>query len=370
MSGLVLVRDVRFQQHINPELHPESSDRLKAIDKALDETSLISQVRQFSPRFASEDELATVHRAYYIERLQQESQKANKGTCPVQLDGDTFMGRQSYEIAKLAAGAGLIALESVMTRGSGHGFVAVRPPGHHALADRPMGFCLFNNIAVAARYAQTKLGFKRICIIDWDAHHGNGTQDLFYDDPSVLFISLHQYPLWPPNSGWYTADGIKDGKGFNVNIPLPAETGDRGYLKAWDELIQPICNEYKPDLILLSAGYDAHERDPLGQQQISTVGYALLSGKLLQLASVHGARAVGFLEGGYNTQALADSVVVTVGVLNLQSPGDVLKMLLPGSEGLVLGEAGPITQDGSPRLVDDRVDEVRRHFSAYWTSLR
>jgi acetoin utilization deacetylase AcuC-like enzyme len=369
MSKLVLVRDTKFQDHHTPELHPESPQRLAAIDKALHRSQVINEVKQVHPRSATEDELCSVHNPGYIEHLKQDGEQALKSACIIQLDADTFISSDSYETAKLAAGAGLVALDSIKAEDVSSSFVAVRPPGHHALYDKPMGFCLFNNIAVAARYAQQKLGMKRIFIIDWDVHHGNGTQWMFYDDPSVFFVSFHQYPFWPPDSGWYTEDGAGDGKGYNLNIPLPAGTGDRGYLKAWDELVKPICLEYSPDLIMLSAGYDAHQFDPLGQQQISTPGYALLSEKLLELSLLTKAKVVGFLEGGYNTQSLSEAVVATIDVLNsgkLVKPRLLNKCSNASEEPIVK----PVTGDRNPDLIDERIRDVKAYFASYWKVLR
>jgi acetoin utilization deacetylase AcuC-like enzyme len=369
MSKLVLVRDTKFQDHITPELHPESPQRLAAIDKALHRTHMLDDVKQVEPRPATEEELCCVHDSSYIEHLKQDGDKARKTSRIIQLDSDTFLSPSSYETAKLAAGAGLVAIEAIKRSDVSSSFVAVRPPGHHALVDKPMGFCLFNNVAVAARYAQQHLGYKRVFIIDWDVHHGNGTQWLFYNDPSVFFVSFHQYPFWPPDSGWYTEDGAEDGKGYNLNIPLPAGTGDRGYLKAWDELVKPICLSFKPDLILLSAGYDAHQFDPLGQQQISTAGYALLSEKLIELSVACQAKVVGFLEGGYNTQSLSEAVVATIDVLNsgkLVAPR-TSKESTDKTEPPVVK---PITTDRNPELVDERIASIKSYFSSYWKVLR
>jgi acetoin utilization deacetylase AcuC-like enzyme len=233
-----------------------------------------------------------------------------------------------------------------------------------------MGFCLFNNIAVAARYAQKKLGLKKVLLLDWDVHHGNGTQAIFYDDPSVCFVSFHQYPFWPPDSGWYKEDGMGEGKGFNLNIPLPAGTGDRGYLHAWDRLVKPLCLEYQPELILLSAGYDAHQMDPLGQQKISTSGYAMLTQRLADLSAQSGAKVVAFLEGGYNAKSLSEAALATMRVLNADGAEEVadvhVSYLIPGSaEG-----SAPITADSRPNEVDERVLDVRKHFSQYWKSFK
>lgn len=370
MSNLVFVYDQQFQKHLTPESHPESPNRLAAIESALHRSELIKQVRRAEPRKATADELATVHNAGYIEDLEQKGKVAREQQKTLQLDAaaETFMSPESYETAKLAAGAGLVAIESVLKGGAPVSFVAVRPPGHHALADKPMGFCIFNNIAIGARYAQEHLGAKKVMIIDWDVHHGNGTQEIFFDDPSVCFVSFHQYPFWPPNIGWYTEDGVDEGKGYNINIPLPAGTGDRGYTKAWDAIVAPVAEEYQPDLILLSAGYDAHRYDPLGQQQISTSGYYLLTTRLTELAERTGAKLSGFLEGGYNTRTLADSVVTTMSVLNAGDDA-ARKQIKPFGERYG-GEIAPETVDRSPDVVDDRIDTVRKHFSKYWKSLR
>jgi acetoin utilization deacetylase AcuC-like enzyme len=218
-----------------------------------------------------------------------------------------------------------------------------------------MGFCLFNNIAVAARYAQKKCGFKKIFIIDWDVHHGNGTQDLFYDDPTICFLSLHQYPFWP-GTGAISEDGRGDGKGFNINIPMPEGSGDRGYLAAFDQIVKPICLEFQPDLILVSAGYDAHKNDPLGGQKISTSGFAMLSQRLSDLSDQTGAKVVCFLEGGYDVNALSASAIATMRV----------SYLIPGTaSGL-----DPITNDDRPHQVDEQIAAVRKHFAPYWHSLK
>lgn len=350
-------------------MHPESPRRLVAIDQALAASGLLQQVNQLEPRQASEDELCLVHSEKYIDELQVSGQQAKRSRGLVMLDPDTWMSADSYDTATLAAGAGLVAAEAVSARQASNSFVVVRPPGHHALSDRPMGFCLFNNIALTARYAQKKLGYHRILIIDWDVHHGNGTQAAFYGDPTVLFISLHQFPFWPPNSGWYAEDGKDEGKGYNVNIPLPAGTGDRGYLKAWQELVRPLAIEFQPDLILLSAGYDAHLADPLAQQGISTPGYAELSRKLLGLALEMDRKIVAFLEGGYNTKALSESVLATMRVLNADSLEEARTVTAAGEPEQRAGEQA-LTGDAEPALVDERIQEVRGHFSRYWQALR
>jgi len=368
MSNLVFVYDSQFQRHLTPESHPESPNRLAAIENALHRSELMKRLKRAAPRAASADELTSVHHPGYIEDLERLAGSADSHGGFLQLDADTFMCGESYETAKLAAGAGLVAVEQVMKGGNQSSFVAVRPPGHHALADRAMGFCLFNNVAVAARYAQKHLGAKRVLIIDWDVHHGNGTQDIFYNDPSVCFISFHQYPFWPPDMGWYTEDGAGEGKGFNINIPLPKGTGDQGYLKAWDSIVVPITMEFKPDLILLSAGYDAHQYDPLGQQEISTSGYFLLSNRLAELCERGRARLACFLEGGYNTKTLAEAAVTTMNVLNASNADE--RLSLKPFNHRYGGDIKEETKDRSRHAVDERIESVCRHLSKYWKSLR
>ncbi len=368
MSNLVFVYDPQFQKHLTPESHPESPNRLAAIESALHRSELIKQVRRAEPRAATGDELAAVHNPAYIEDLERKGNLARDQNARLEVESETFMSSESYDTAKLAAGAGIVAVESVLQARSQSAFVAVRPPGHHALKDKAMGFCLFNNVAIGARYAQKHLGVKKVLIIDWDVHHGNGTQAIFYDDPSVCFVSFHQYPFWPPNVGWYTEDGADEGKGYNINIPLPAGTGDEGYVKAWDAIVTPIILEYNPDLIMLSAGYDAHQFDPLGQQQISTAGYYLLSSRLADVAERTNARLAGFLEGGYNTKTLAESVVATMHVLNAADAQGRKDVKPFGS--IYGGEVVEQTMDRNPQLVDERISTIRKHLSKYWKSLR
>jgi acetoin utilization deacetylase AcuC-like enzyme len=359
-----------FLRHRNPEIHPENPERLAAIESAIAESDLASRIVRVSPRFATLADLCGVHSSQYIERLESAAEMVKDKEDFVQLDADTFMSSSSYDSAKLAAGAGLTAVDSLKSGNFAVSFVAARPPGHHARINRQMGFCIINNIALAARYATQKLGYQRVAIIDWDVHHGNGTQEIFYRDSSVCFISFHQYPFWPYSTGWYTEDGEAEGKGYNINIPLPAGTGDRGHAYAWDQVVMPICLEYRPDLILLSAGYDAHLLDPLGQQQITTAGFAVLSQKLLELSNLTDAKVVCFLEGGYNKRALAESVVATLRVLSAETPSRLDEVHASYTASGVQPMLKPISPDHSPQMVDEQVDEVRRHFAQYWRSLR
>lgn len=352
---LALVHDQRFQDHLNPPSHPESVKRLSVFAEQFKKSNLPGKVRELKAEEASEDQIALVHSPSYVEALKECADVAQNAGKLVAIDGDTYVSPKTYTTAKLAAGAGLVALDAMSSGSVDSGFVAVRPPGHHALVAKGMGFCLFNNVAVTVKHAQEKFGMKKVFIIDWDVHHGNGTEAIFYDDPSVFFLSLHQYPFWPPNSGWYKDDGRENGKGYNLNIPLPAGTGDRGYKKAFERLVKPVCLEFDPDLIVVSAGYDAHIFDPLGQQQISTAGYADLSQVVSDLRDETKSKALCFLEGGYNTEVLADSVITTMNVLgSTDTTYDTIKR----------------TQDEVPQEVDERIEEVKKHFSQYWKSLK
>ncbi len=365
MSPLSLFRHPDFQSHENPESHPERSQRLAAIDDAIASCDHSGQFIDLKPRIATESEITAVHVPSYVQQIATKAAIAHERQSLIQLDPDTFLSPKSYEVARLAVGAGLCAVESVTRDRFDSAFVAVRPPGHHARVASPMGFCLFNNIAIAARYAQQHLGYKRVMIIDWDVHHGNGTQDIFYADPSVCFISLHQYPFWPPGSGSHSEDGAGDGRGYNVNIPLPAGTGDAGYLAAWTALVEPICLRYKPDLILVSAGYDAHKDDPLGGQLLTTYGFASMSERLRELAQRTGAKVVCFLEGGYNIEALAESVVATMRVLGADS-ADAAACV----KNSYTSAKGQFTEGDRPsRALEECVSALRRHFSPYWQGL-
>ena len=299
--------------------HPENAQRLEAIISHLEQTGLMQQLSLIKPRAATIEEVSLVHGKQYISYIQDVAK--NGGGW---LDVDTVMSPGSYDAAVYAAGGLISATEVVMDKEVGSAFALVRPPGHHATATQARGFCLFNNIAIAAKYALSKYRLQRIAIIDFDVHHGNGTQEAFYDDPKVLYVSTHEFPLYP-GTGRIEETGSGDGKGATVNIPLPAGSGDAEYLEVFDQIIVPVVRRFSPQLILVSAGYDAHWSDSLAMMEVSVTGFAKMAGIIKGLADgLCGGRLVFTLEGGYPLDALAASVKATFEVLlgntNIEDP--------------------------------------------------
>jgi acetoin utilization deacetylase AcuC-like enzyme len=317
----------RFVEHQTSPLHPERPDRIRAIHAAVRQACLIDSPDSFpdfrldfgtfppapgklveiEPRVADEKWLETVHPPRYIQRI--------RHVCSIGggvLDqGDTPVGPESFEIALLAVGASLESCDAVMSGRVNRAFAAVRPPGHHAEPDRPMGFCLFSNIAIAARYLQRKYGVERIAIVDFDVHHGNGTQAVFEDDPSVLFISLHQDPrTCYPGSGYDFEVGVDAGRGYTLNCPFPPGAGDPEYLSVIRDKVVPKLDEFGPQFLLISAGFDAHGDDPLAQIELSEEAFENMTRILVDVANRHcNGKIVSLLEGGYNLRALGRSVV-------------------------------------------------------------
>lgn len=288
--------------------HPENHSRLAKVLPVLEQFGVLGGLTAVSPIPATIAQLRRVHSAPFIEQVRQVAQ-AGGGVLD---HGDTYVTPQSYELALLAAGGVITAVDAIMTGRARNGFALVRPPGHHAEADRAGGFCLFNNVAIGARHAQTTHGARRILIVDFDVHHGNGTQHIFYDDSTVLFVSLHLYiPYYfYPGIGNLSETGKGQGNGYTLNIPLPPHVGDRGYNRIFTEVIQPKVVDFRPDLILVSAGFDAHWQDPLASGGLTLNGYAHLARNLIQMAQklCHG-RILFVLEGGYHQMALSYGIL-------------------------------------------------------------
>jgi acetoin utilization deacetylase AcuC-like enzyme len=292
--------------HVTPLGHPERPDRLRAIEQALAQEQFRSLAREQAPQ-APREAIACVHPPSYIEAIE----KATPAEGLVRLDADTSMSPGSFEAALRAAGGAVLAVDEVMARKAANAFVATRPPGHHAETATPMGFCLFNNAAIAARHAQARHGAERVAIVDFDVHHGNGSQDIFWADPTVMYCSTHEMPLYP-GTGSRSERGEHD---TIVNAPLRAGDGGPQFRAAFESVILPRLRDFAPDLLVISAGFDAHARDPLANLNLLEADYDWVTRKLLDVAQARAAGVVSVLEGGYDLQGLARSVAVHVTAL-------------------------------------------------------
>jgi acetoin utilization deacetylase AcuC-like enzyme len=286
--------------------HPESPERLERVMEMLERHRMFERLVALEPTPATEAEIELVHSSAHRLHVQQVAARGGG-----HLDPDTYVNDCSYETALLAAGGVNTAARAILGGEIDNAFCLVRPPGHHATPDRGMGFCLFNNVAIAARVAQAEGGLERVMIVDFDVHHGNGTQDAFFDDSSVLYFSTHQYPHYPGTGHWREI-GQHPGDGTTVNVPLPAGVGDDGYKAVFLSLLWPIAERFRPQLILVSAGFDAHWSDPLASLRLSLTGYAKLVRELCRMAQeLCDGRIVFALEGGYHLDVLAYSVLNT-----------------------------------------------------------
>ncbi len=284
--------------------HPESPDRLRAIVSRLKAGGVLDRLVLIEPTSVADEWITQVHKVSYLTSLKSRAPVSGR----VSLDPDTSISAGSLPAAYLAAGGVLAAADAIMAGTVEHAFCAIRPPGHHAESDRAMGFCLFNNVAIAARYLQRRHGVARVLIVDWDVHHGNGTQHTFDDDPSVLFFSTHQYPHYP-GTGRATERGKGKGEGLTINVPMSAGQGDEDYREIFERVLVPAADAYKPEFVLISAGFDAHRDDPLASMGLTEEGYATLTGIVAGIARRHSkSRVLSCLEGGYNLNALAASV--------------------------------------------------------------
>jgi len=302
-SKVGIVKDQRYLQHTSGASHPESPERLVSVYEMLDNPDTSWKYTFIDARAASHDEIAYVHTPHYIDYV-----ASTAGKDQVILDPDTVTCPETYEIARLAAGGACNAVDAVLTGETNNAFALVRPPGHHAGAGNSAGFCIFNNVAIAAFHARYVHNIKRILIVDWDLHHGNGTQKTFYADPNVLFFSTHQYPYYP-GTGSLVEVGEGAGLGYTVNVPLNRHGGNGTYVAALRKIMAPIARVFNPELIMISAGFDIYFKDPLGGMRVTPAGFAAMARILLNLADeCCGGKLVAVLEGGYHVSGLTASV--------------------------------------------------------------
>src|SRR6187549_946047 len=293
MGTTGLVYHPAYLDHDMGAGHPESPNRLRAILQQLERSGTAGRIRKIEPRKAEDEWITQIHSPSYVAALTTHQPSSGR----VALDGDTSMSPGSLTAAYLAAGGALSAVDAIMRGDVEHAFCAVRPPGHHAEAAHAMGFCLFNNVAIAARYVQREYGLSRVLIVDWDVHHGNGTQHSFEQDPSILFFSTHQFPHYP-GSGRATERGTGAGEGFTINVPMSAGDGNEEYHAMFLNVLLPAADAFKPDFVIVSAGFDAHRDDPLASMGLTESGYSDLTGLVAGIAKRHaGGRVLSALEG-------------------------------------------------------------------------
>ena len=331
-EATVVTRDGSFQ--IDPEAHPSSTQITRRIKQFLDGSGLSGRMQSIAARAATDEELQAYHTRAYIEGVRAHANGGPASGKWGEIEKDTPLSPGSFEAALYAAGGALEATRAVLEGEVRNAYALLRPPGHHALSNRCMGYCVFNNAALAAHYARKTYGLERILIVDWDVHHGNGTQDAFYSDPGVLFLSLHQHNWYPKLSGELEQVGSGAGAGYTVNIPLPPGTGDRGYRAAFEQLVMPIGLQYRPQLVIISAGQDPSWLDPLAQMCMTMTGFRTLSSLMLDLAGeVCEGRLVMVQEGGYSvayvpycTAGAVEALLgVDLGIVDLYDGSDELE---------------------------------------------
>ncbi|MFP6655301.1 MAG: histone deacetylase [Myxococcota bacterium] len=308
-----IVSDTRFRDHRGPDGHPERPERLMAADTIID--TFRDRIEFATPRLAETDEILRVHDRRLFDML-----KKTNGQRLSQFDPDTYVSPLSYDVARLAAGSCIDLCIKVLGGELNGGLAAIRPPGHHAEADRSMGFCLFNNVAIAIRAIQSMESTARILVVDWDVHHGNGTQHIFETDPLVLYISTHQFPFYP-GTGDFGEAGLEAGLGSTINIPMPAGCGDEEFIGVFQRIVVPAALDFKPDLILISCGFDAHSEDPLASMELSQQGYRVMSELMTSLAaSLCDGRIVFVLEGGYSLEGVREGTEAVLESLTRRDP--------------------------------------------------
>jgi acetoin utilization deacetylase AcuC-like enzyme len=351
MNRTGIVRDERYREHVTDDFHPENPHRLGAIYTMLQQGDMEGLFTEIPPRPATREELEMVHLPSYVDLI-----ASTAGQPRHRLDPDTVSSPKSYEAACLAVGGVLEAIEGVQRGKVDNAFALVRPPGHHAERDRAMGFCIFNNIAIGAKYAIKAREKERVLIVDWDVHHGNGTQSAFYDDPRVLYFSTHRYGFFYPGTGAPAEVGSGRGEGFTVNVPMSPGSGDAEYANVFLHLLRPIALSYNPQLILVSAGFDTYSRDPLGGMRMTEEGYARLTDITMDIArTTCGGKIIIALEGGYDLDGLATSVKAVLRQLRGDSLVDRAEFQRLESSGY--------------EKIKDGLEKLRGHYKRYWKDL-
>lgn len=342
MKKLALVKHDLFFQHTNGPNHPECAERLISIFNTLEKTKLIDKAVSIDFGPATEEDITRVHTKAHFDRI-----KATAGKEHVKLDEDTATCPVSFDAAMMASGALISSLDHILSGDIDTAFAFARPAGHHAEKDKPMGFCLFNYVAVAAAHLIHKHKMDRVLVIDWDVHHGNGTQNIFFDDPRVLFFSIHQYPFYP-GTGSLKELGYDKGLGYNVNVPIPSMYGDDDYLRIFHEILKPVIAQYKPQFTIVSAGFDAFFIDPLGGMRVTANGFAKFTRFVMEAAIEHSENKIAFaLEGGYNLGEL----------------GNIAKEVV---EEIIDINVSSTEFNKENTMCDHTIEEVKRVYSPYW----
>lgn len=344
-SGIVILHE---QEGHDTGSHPENARRFPGVIERLAGDCRGLNLPILDSRPAEVEDLLRAHTESHVENVRVAAENG-----PTWLDGDTVASPGSYDVALRSAGASLVAVDAVAgpERSAESLFVIQRPPGHHATADRAMGFCLFSNAAIAARYAREVLGIDRVAVLDWDVHHGNGTQDILYADPSILFISFHQWPLYP-GTGWLDEAGTGEGQGYTVNLPMPPGSGDREHIEGFEAVAEPILDQFNPGLLIISAGQDGHVADQLANQNLTAAGYHALAKAMTRFTTERGIGLLALHEGGYNPDTLPllnHAILAGFGGFTPDLSGDA-----PAPE---VGEIG----------WPERLAQIRRAQSGYWS---
>ena len=346
-----IVKDYRYLNHETSSFHPESPKRLEAIYKMLEGADMKGKFTSIEPRLAEKSEIEMIHTRSYIREV---ADTAGASHC--YLDPDTETSPESYDIARLAIGGFCNAIDAVVEGRMKNSFAFVRPPGHHAEADRAAGFCLFNNVAIGAMHAISKHKMERVLVIDWDLHHGNGTQHSFYDDPRVIYFSTHQYPYYP-GTGSLQEIGRGKGLGYTINVPLRTGPGDNEFVKIFNQILKPVALEYKPELVLLSAGFDIYFQDPLGGMKVTPKGFACLARVLLDIAEACcGGKFAVTLEGGYHIGGLTSSAKTVLNEMR-------------GETRVSAEELARMAAEANPSI-DNIIGSVVNTLKPYWKSLK